>query len=284
MTKTILTIFCLFSLSFSFSSFSNAASVGSVDQLQLPGWLERGGLIVPLSPGLALEPGDTIRTGTGARAQLKLAEGSIVKLGANARFTVDSAAPKGGLFQAAFSVVEGAFRFTTQSLFKAKKRDVRIIVGRNATIGIRGTDLWGRGRDDKDIVCLIEGKIDVTGNDAKTVRLDQPLQFFQSTRNAPPEPLSSISPEQLAIWSQETEIEASKGASAKGVWKVVISAQTTREQARATRQQLRDAGYPAELSANNTLTITHLSGKAQAEQLAEQLRLEQGLADIRITR
>lgn len=266
------------------SALTSAQTVGRVDKLQLPGWLERGGLIVPLTPGLALQVGDTVRMGANARAQLKLNEGSVVKLGANSRFRIESSTPKGGVFNAAFNVVEGAFRFTTGLLSRSKKRDVRITVGRNATIGIRGTDLWGRGSDDKDIVCLIEGKIDVTGNDGQTVRLDQPLQFFQAPHGAPPEPISSVTLEQLGVWGMETEIEADKGASIAGKWRVVIDVVGGREQLRATRQQLRDAGYPAEMGAKNTLSITNLSGQKEALALVAQLRAEQGLNELRVLR
>ena len=138
---------------------SAMAAAGAVEAVQMPAWLDRAGLTVPVSPGVALQAGDTLRTGTGARLLLKLEEGSLVKLGENARFVIEKAQPKGGVFEAAFNVVNGAFRFTTQTLAKSTRRDVKIRVGQNATIGIRGTDLWGRGRDDKDIVCLIEGKI-----------------------------------------------------------------------------------------------------------------------------
>ena len=270
---------------FLIATAAHAATIGSVDRIQIPGWLERGGLSVPLAPGMALQAGDTIRTGSLGRAQLKLSEGSIVKLGANARFVVESAEPKkNGVFTAAFNVLEGAFRFTTRAISKSTKRDVRIAVGRNATIGIRGTDLWGRGSAEKDIVCLIEGKIDVTGNDAKTVRLDQPLQFFQAPNGAPPEPIASISMEQLGIWGKETEIEANKGAGASGKWKIIIGGHNSRADLFATRQRLRDAGYPAEPAAKNTLVIVNLSGEPEALQLIEQLRLEQGLTELRASR
>jgi len=163
-----------------------AGSVGKIESLQLPAWLDRGGLTVPASPGIELYSGDTLRTGRGARLLIGLSEGSVVRLGENATFEVAKVERRGNVFLAALNVVEGAFRFTTRAAGKLQQRDVTIKVARNATIGIRGTDLWGRGRDDKDIVCLIEGKIDFTGNDDKTQRLDQPLQFFQSTRSASP--------------------------------------------------------------------------------------------------
>jgi len=52
-----------------------------VEAVQYPAWLERGGNAVPLTPGTALQSRDRLRTGANARVQLKLPEGSAVKLG-----------------------------------------------------------------------------------------------------------------------------------------------------------------------------------------------------------
>lgn len=160
------------------SATAPAATIGKIDGLVSPAWLERSNLTVAATPGTELFAGDKLRTGKGARLILRLNEGSAVQLGENATFEIVSAQRKNNVFVAALNVLDGAFRFTTRALAKTQQRDVNIRVGNNATIGIRGTDLWGRGSDKKDIVCLIEGKIDVTGNNNLTLRLDQPLQFF----------------------------------------------------------------------------------------------------------
>ncbi len=261
---------------------SAMAAAGAVEAVQMPAWLDRAGLTVPVSPGVALQAGDTLRTGTGARLLLKLEEGSLVKLGENARFVIEKAQPKSGVFEAAFNVVNGAFRFTTQTLAKSTRRDVKIRVGQNATIGIRGTDLWGRGRDDKDIVCLIEGKIEITGNDNKLLTLDQPLQFFQSTRSAPPEPLTSLPPPQLEVFAAETEIEFGKGSSAKGNRKVIVSGFATRDEARQAARGLRSNGYPAEITADNTVMIDKMESELSARQLGAQLKAGSGFKEVRI--
>ncbi len=261
---------------------SAMAAAGAVEAVQMPAWLDRAGLTVPVSPGFALQAGDTLRTGTGARLLLKLEEGSLVKLGENARFVIEKAQPKGGVFEAAFNVVNGAFRFTTQTLAKSTRRDVKIRVGQNATIGIRGTDLWGRGRDDKDIVCLIEGKIEITGNDNKLLTLDQPLQFFQSTRSAPPEPLTSLPPPQLEVFAAETEIEFGKGSSAKGNRKVIVSGFATRDEARQAARGLRTNGYPAEITPDNTVMIDKMESELSARQLGAQLKAGSGFKEVRI--
>ena len=261
-----------------------ASAVGKIESLQLPAWLDRGGLTVPAAPGIELFAGDTLRTGKGARLLIGLNEGSLVRLGENAVFEVTKAERKSGVFTAALAVVEGAFRFTTRAAGKLQARDVQIRVARNATIGIRGTDLWGRGRDDKDIVCLIEGKIDVTGNDSKTSRLDQPLQFFQSTRNAPPEPISFLDPKQLAIWALETDLEAGKGATEGGQWKLVMSGFASRDAMLAASRNLRNAGYGVEKSPGNTLQLSKLASEAEAKVLGDKLTAEFNVPTVKATK
>src|SRR3981081_2103631 len=93
-----------------------------VEAVQYPAWLEREGRAVPLTPGIALQPRDQLRTGGNARVQLKLSEGSAVKLGENAQFTVERVEDR-GVFRAALLVVAGAFRFTTDKLAPSRQRD-----------------------------------------------------------------------------------------------------------------------------------------------------------------
>ena len=121
-----------------------------VEAVQYPAWLERGGNAVPLMPGLQLEAQDRLRTGGNARAQLKLAEGSAVRLGENAQFVIERVEERGA-FRATLAMIAGAFRFTTGSV--GRTRDVTIKV-KNVTAGIRGTDLWGKSTDERDLVAL----------------------------------------------------------------------------------------------------------------------------------
>jgi hypothetical protein len=99
---------------------------------------------------------------TGARAYLMLAEGSRVKLGEAARFGLHTRSMQPQkTFRGALDVIAGAFRFTTGKLKKSVPRDVAIRVG-TATIGIRGTDVWGKTDKDGDLVALLEGKHRIT--------------------------------------------------------------------------------------------------------------------------
>src|SRR6476659_3082205 len=180
-----------------------AAQGAVVEAVQYPAWLERGGAAVPLTPGTPLRANDQLRTGSNARVQLKMSEGSTVKLGENAKFIIDKTETR-GVFTATLSVIAGAFRFTTDALRKATRRDITIKV-KNVTAGIRGTDLWGKSTDERDLVCLLEGKIAVGSEGHPSVTLDQPLDFYQRPRGGDPS-VAKVDEKQIAIWAQETEL------------------------------------------------------------------------------
>ena len=144
---------------------ATAAPAAVVDGVQMPAWVERAsagaGRRIPLAPGMELRGGDEVKTGTGSRLYIKLAEGSLVKLGENASLKLLDLQPdRGGFFKAALNVLEGAFRFTTDALARERRRDVSIRIA-TVTAGIRGTDLWGKSMPERQIVCLIEGNIEV---------------------------------------------------------------------------------------------------------------------------
>src|ERR1700704_3690941 len=72
-----------------------SAQPAVVEAVQYPAWLERGGNAVPLTPGTRLQAQDRLRTGDNARVELKLPEGSAVKLGQNAEFVFEKAEDRG---------------------------------------------------------------------------------------------------------------------------------------------------------------------------------------------
>src|SRR5688500_10427098 len=221
------------------------SAAATVDGVQMPAWLEREGKRVPLAPGIELRAGDRILSGSGARVAVKLAEGSVVKLGENGRLVFSELQPAKDLFRATLEVLEGAFRFTTELVGKGKKRAVSVRVSQ-VTAGIRGTDFWGRARDDRQIVCLIEGAIDVGADGEQAVRLDQPLQIYQRDKGKT-QPVGMVDPKQIAQWRQETEIEAGKGAARRGGrFALELASLQNQSGPGAISRQQQAAGYPAQ--------------------------------------
>lgn len=251
-----------------------------VEAVQYPAWLERGGNAVPLTPGTRLEARDRLRTGANARVQLKMPEGSAVKLGENAQFVFDRSDDR-GIFRATLSVIAGAFRFTTDAARKNQKRDVSIKVN-NVTAGIRGTDLWGNSTDRRDLVCLLEGKISVGAEGHPTVTLDQRLDFYQKPRDGAPV-VAKVDEKQIAEWAKETEI-AKDGPTARvgGKWRVMAATFSARDEALALNRVLRSSGYPSEVAARDgafAVQIPGLAGEAEGRALMANVRSVKGVTE-----
>jgi hypothetical protein len=268
-----------------------AAPPAVVEAVQMPAWVERGGSRVPLAPGMALAPDDDLRTGANARLLVKLAEGSSVKLGENAQLRIAQAQlRKDNVFASTMNLLAGAFRFTTDALAKARRREVSISVA-TVTAGIRGTDLWGKAAADRDIVCLIEGRIDVARAGDPPLTMDQPLSFFIAPRGQPPLPVQPVKPEQLRQWATETEIAAGAGAARRGGrWKVVLASGESENEVLRVYQDARAAGYAAELAPKRVdgrraydVRIAQLPSREEAEALAASLAGKHGIATPRVT-
>jgi len=259
-----------------------------IDGVQMPAWLERDGRRVPLAPGMELRAGDRITTGNGSRVQVKLAEGSVVKLGENGRLVLAEIQPAKELFKAALHVLEGAFRFTTDIVAKARKREVSVRVAQ-VTAGIRGTDFWGRSRADRQVVCLIEGAIEVGADGEQAVTMDKPLQFYQRDKGQT-QPVGFVAVDQLAQWARETEIEAGKGAArVGGRFSVQLAAAETQDAALAVYDQVRAAGYPAQLAPRREgdrivyrVVIRNLPSRAEAQALAARLKGNFGIEEPKV--
>jgi hypothetical protein len=249
-----------------------------VEAVQYPAWLDRGGRAVPLTPGTVLQGADTLRTGANARVQLRLSEGSTVKLGENARFTIEKVEDR-GVFRGALHVLFGAFRFTTGALGLHRKREVAIQV-RTITAGIRGTDVWGKSSDARDLVCLLEGRISVRADQREPVTLDQARAFYQRAREGEPQ-LGRVDQHQVEEWSKETEIEPG-GAAARvgGRWRVIASKFYERGEALALARELRAQGYPATVVSGEgvqRVEIAGLADEAAARSLMAGIRQVRGV-------
>ena len=252
-----------------------------VDGVQMPAWRERDGNRVPLVPGMELRAGDRILSGKDARVLVKLSEGSVVKLGENGTLQLTEVSATRELFKGALQVLEGAFRFTTDVAAKARKREVEVKVDQ-VTIGIRGTDFWGRSRAERQIVCLIEGAIQVGADGEAPVTMDQPRQFYRREKGKT-EPVGMVEAKQLAEWALETDIGAGKGALRRGgKFSVALLRASQQRDANAVRDQLRQAGYPAEVVTDKqtyTVRIRHLPTREEAQVLADTLQGKYGVKD-----
>jgi hypothetical protein len=283
------TVFAAAVLSGALAATCNACAAGKtqpvvadavVEGVQMPAWLDRDGKSQPLMPGQQLKNGDNLRTGANSRVLLKMGEGSMVKLGENGTLKLDNLGKRpDNFFTATLEVAAGAFRFTTDVLSKFRQRDVSVKIA-TITAGIRGTDLWGKATSDKDVVCLIEGKISVTRGSDAPIAMNDPMSFYIAPKDAAPLPVAPVDAVQLAQWSLETEIGTGTAATRKGgKWKVTLAVADSEDGAFAVYDAARAAGYPAEIYPTGTadkrkylVRISQLPGKLEAQQLANSLK------------
>lgn len=264
-----------------------------VEAVQLPAWIEREGSDrEPVSAGMEVRASDRLKTGAGSRLLLRSRDGSSIKLGENATFRFGGSEQRqGNVFAATMQVLEGAFRFTTDSLARYRgKREITIQVA-NVTAGVRGTDLWGKSSPLREIICLIEGKIEVAPQNEAALTLDQPLQFYQR-ENGASQPLASVASEQLKQWATETEISAGRGAARRGgAWQVTLLTVGTQAEALEAYDRIREAGYPARIrpvkqadKSAYALRVGGLPSRAEAESLAGSLKGKLGIEAPRVSR
>lgn len=263
-----------------------AANPAVVESVQYPAWLERGGNAVPLMPGTVLVSKDTLRTGGNARAKLKFSDGSTVKLGENAQFELETVKDAGFLI-ASLKIVAGAFRYATDGLRLSPRRSVAIRA-RSLTIGIRGTDLWGKSTDERELVCLIEGAISVGAEGHPTVKLDQPLDFYQLPRGATPT-VAKVDPKQLEQWAKETDPQKDGPVgTVDGAWRVTAATFDARDAALALNRRLRSLGYPSQVAGDKAgpfaVRVSGLGGEEEARALMQNLRSVEGVSNPSVGR
>ena len=258
-----------------------ADSGTTVAAVQLPAWVERGGRVVPVRPGFVIEPGDVLITGAKGRVHVDTPDGSIVKLGSSGRIGMDTLRVRAdtdgqGLFEGALNVVKGAFRFTTRLAGRASKRDVRVRVG-VVTAGVRGTDIWGKSDDDKDLICLLEGRIAIASDGAAEQTMDQALTFYVVPKGQAPKPIVPVDPNKVTDeWAPQTEMSPDAPTlNADGDYMVIALSQTSAEGAEFIAGKLAESGYPAEVDTADgryyRVSLRYFATLAEATQAAASL-------------
>ena len=230
------------------SSAIQAEDILRVNAMNYPGWVIRNHQTLALTPGYQLRNNDLIRTGKKGRVLLQLADGSAVKLGESARFLVESASinssQNDSILTSTLQVLRGAFRFTS-SFFNqsAIKHELSITVGA-ITIGIRGTDIWGRSGNENDLVALIEGNVTVNAEGEPEVNLDEALNYVVKPRGEVISPVEQIDPHQINSWAAETELSTTQGiATANGEWSIVLASLNTLNGANRRLRNLHQQGF-----------------------------------------
>lgn len=267
------------------------ASAGmTVEAVQMPAWTTRDGKRRPLSPGDTVSTSQEVETASSAALVLRLAEGSLVRLGEKTRLGVQrlevNEADGRMAVRSELKLFDGFFRFATSAVAKvAGQREIDVSL-RTATIGIRGTDFWSMTDADHDAACLFEGKVDLATRDQGALTLDKPTAFWARFFNQPVKPVGNATPDELAKFLKSTELTPGKGvAVVGGRWRVVAAAAASDAAAQALATRLRTEGYPAQVRAKEIqgkkLHEVRINGFATREDAASILERIAGLDGVR---
>lgn len=220
-----------------------------VDAVQAPAWVVHNGHKEALSPGQALRNNDRLLTGSGARVVVQLGDGSAVKVGENGEVKFNALGRKDNkVFTAALDVATGAFRLTTDAFQrKQQQRAINVRIS-TVTAGIRGTDIWGKSDNERDLICLLEGHITVSHPLGETVNLREANSFYYALKGQAPAAPGKIDAEELAKWAMQTEIERGHGASRRGgQWKVVLDTTNNQADALSLLDRVKAAGFASKV-------------------------------------
>ncbi|GEO82817.1 FecR family protein [Pararhodospirillum oryzae] len=138
----------------------------------------------PLTLASPVFEGEMLETGKAGRLAVRLEDGSTLTLGEGARMRVDDLVLTPERTNGVVAVLAGAFQWRG-GLKPDEGVEIRTPL---ATIGIRGTVVWGGTLDDTFEVMVQDGRVTVT-TDAGSVVLDTPGQGTAvRARNEAPSP------------------------------------------------------------------------------------------------
>ncbi|RAU22024.1 hypothetical protein CU669_10020 [Paramagnetospirillum kuznetsovii] len=128
----------------------------------------------PLSVGDPIRRGDRLRTGGGARLEVRFADGMDLTLSDGAEMVVSEFdwAPAMSQGKAELALAQGSFLLESGKVGKLPDHPL-LVKTPLASVGIRGTKFWGGPLDAPMSILLLEGGIIVT-NRAGSVELNEP--------------------------------------------------------------------------------------------------------------
>ena len=221
-----------------------------VSAVQSPAWLVHAGTATALKPGMLVADGDTLRTAAGGRVYVQLPEHSTVKLGENTEFATPAMQmtkdDQGSLFKGVLHVLKGVFRFTTSLVGHSERRHVDIQVG-VATIGVRGTDVWGRSADDGSLVALLEGKVSMDMPGHPGMMMEQPMHYMMMPAAGEMQMNVPVIQGNMTDWVAQTDVAPGAGVlTSDGHWTLALISSTSMADTTRLMKKLAEAGYPAE--------------------------------------
>jgi len=151
-----------------------APPAGTVTRLQGTATAVRSAMPRVLTVGDPIQIGDVLSTGTEAVLEIKMSDDSLFALGAETAFIVTDYTFGQGTGGATFRVIKGAFLATSGKIAQLAGNTMTVQTD-VATIGIRGTTVWGGPLDGVPMqVIMLEGRAVTVENLQGRVELTTP--------------------------------------------------------------------------------------------------------------
>ncbi len=147
---------------------------GVVDRIQGQALAVQNANVRPLTPGAEVFVGDILSTGEGSRLEIRMRDEAIFTLAEQSSFVIVdyTFGGAGTRPKATIRLMEGAFLAVSGAIAMADNGDMTVQTP-VATIGIRGTTVWGGTLDDQFRVVLLDGNLATVSNADGTVELNQ---------------------------------------------------------------------------------------------------------------
>lgn len=167
---------------------AEAETVGRANRVQNEVTAEAAGTARPLAAADPLMFGDVLRAHEAARLEATLNDDTQLTLGENATVTIDDFiyAPDKAGNRLALKVLGGAFLFVGGKVEAGEGAQVQISTT-FATLGVRGTTVWGGPLDGAYAVLVLDGEVTVT-NAGTTVTLVAGSGTTLADEASPPQP------------------------------------------------------------------------------------------------
>jgi hypothetical protein len=171
------------------------AAIGQAEKVQASVTAEGGGKVRALAAASPLFFGDALASQNGARLEARLADDTQLTLGENARLVIDDFiySPGAPGARLALRVLQGTFLFVGGRTEASEGGEVQIATT-FATLGVRGTTVWGGPIDGACGVLVLDGEGVVTNAGQSVTR-----GAGQGTTIAGPQ----AAPQPVVAWPQD---------------------------------------------------------------------------------
>ena len=222
------------------------AEILLVDAMHYPAWLVRDYQTMPLLPGARLRQDDLIRTGDGGRVQLRLADGSRIRLGQRSRFLLQALPAADPEANAAQTVSIRILRGVLHVIPVNSGLQFDIDLG-DVSASFSGADIWGRADQQSDAVCLLQGEVEVESVAGDRQRMTRDLSCYVKPRGQAALEIDQVDLQQHRVWLDETKLKPELGiAVANGEWQLVLISLSDAERAERVLSGYRDLGLAAQ--------------------------------------